>query len=112
MANSFSGGQCFRTAEKFSAYQEMRPPVFQPALCFSGFRFFWRVGLLPDRKFQHGKIRATRFFRLMNLTLREVRHQPLAKTSGMNGQLKDFLHPALSTPHHYCARLHICTHIG
>jgi len=61
MASGFLEGSALALPKIFGASRDA-PPVFQPALCFSGFRFFWRVGLLPDRKFLHSKIRATRFF--------------------------------------------------
>jgi len=49
---------------------------------FSG-EFSWRVGLLPDRKFRHGSSRALQNFSPNEIGADKIRHQPLAKASGM-----------------------------
>jgi len=48
MANGFFWKAVLLHCREISEHQEMCSPVL--LACFSGFRFFWRVGLLPDRK--------------------------------------------------------------
>jgi len=108
---------------KFSAHQEMRPPI--SSACFSRLRLVdtdfsrWTNGR-KNFGIKHRTLNSaprTRFLvrplrRRMNSALRKFRHQPLAKASGMDRKivrgsvLQLFLHPAFSTPHRLCVSLH------
>jgi len=69
--------------------------------------FSWRVGLLPDRKFRHGSSRALQNFSLNEIGADKIRHQPLAKASGMDRAVEQ--QPCTWHSAHSCTLSHSCT---
>jgi len=66
---------------KIMRIREMRPPVFQTASV--DFVSFGGSGSCPTVKFRRGSNRALQKFPPNEFGAQEVRHQPLAKASGM-----------------------------